>query len=215
MFINTHTHHELRDAEIEIVNIDPGSPEKPLYFSRGIHPWHVNEFTLEEELREVEKSGADKKCLAIGECGLDRLGKAPLELQQKAFMLQVVLANRLNKPIIVHCVKAFNELLNCLNHAGNSMPVIIHGFNNNESTASLLLNEGCYFSFGKALMGYQSPAAKAIRSAGRRRIFLETDDADIPIRGVYNKAAELLGVQPEIVEAQLQNNFEEVFKRKL
>ena len=52
--------------------------------------------------------------------------------------------------MIVHCVKAFNELINCLNLNDNKVPVIIHGFNNNENIARVLVNEGLYFSFGKS-----------------------------------------------------------------
>jgi TatD DNase family protein len=79
----------------------------------------------------------------------------------------------------------------------------------------VLVNEGYFFSFGKALLGYDSNAAKAIIKVGRKRFFLETDDADISIKYIYKKASELLGIDEEIVKQQLQNNFETVFNIKL
>jgi TatD DNase family protein len=131
------------------------------------------------------------------------------------FVEQIKIANKINKPLIIHCVKAFNELINCLNLNDNKVPVIIHGFNNNENIARVMVNEGFYFSFGKALLGYESNAAKAIKNVGRKNFFLETDDADISIKYIYKKASELLGIDEEIIKQQIQSNFENVFKVKL
>ena len=156
----------------------------------------------------------EKRCLAIGECGLDKLSKVDFELQEEVFIEQIKIANHIQKPLIVHCVKAFNELINCLNLNDNTVPVIVHGFNNNENIARILVNQGVYFSFGKALLGYESNAAKAIKNVGRKNFFLETDDADISIKYIYKKASELLGIDEEIIKQQLQGNFEKVFNYK-
>ena len=94
------------------------------------------------------------------------------------------------------------------------MPVIVHGFNNNENIARVLLDHGCIFSFGKALLGYESNAAKTIKNIGRKNFFLETDDADISIKYIYKKAAEILGIDEKTLKIQLQNNFETIFKIK-
>ena len=211
MLINTHTHKELSNGDVEIVNIEPGSVHRPRLFSCGIHPWHVSEKDEEALIASLNEMAGSENCLAIGECGLDRTGQAPLEIQQRFFLRQVQLANEYGKPLLIHCVKAFSELLSCLHHSGNQVPVIIHGFNNNENTARLLSGEGCYFSFGKALMGYDSNAARALRNIGRKKILLETDNAEIGIGQLYKKAAELLGVEQAILEAQVQQNFETVF----
>lgn len=95
------------------------------------------------------------------------------------------------------------------------MPVIIHGYNNNENIMRVLLNEGYLFSFGKALLGFDSNAAKALIKVGRKNFFLETDDADISIKYIYKKASDLLCIEEELVKQQLQSNFETVFKVKL
>jgi TatD DNase family protein len=163
-------------------------------------------------LRHLKVVAHEKRCLAIGECGLDKLSQVDFALQQEVFVEQIKIANDIGKPLIIHCVKAFNELINCLNLNNNQVPVIVHGFNNNENIARILVNEGMYFSFGKALLGYESNAAKAIKNVGRKRFFLETDDADISIKYIYKKATDLLGIDEEIIRQQLQSNFETVFK---
>jgi TatD DNase family protein len=197
------------------VNLNLNSTDKPNYYSYGLHPWFIDPATYEDMLRELEVKAHEKRCMAIGECGLDKLSKVDFELQMKAFGEQIRIANEYKKPLIIHCVKAFNELINCLNDHDNEVPVIIHGFNNNENIARVLRDQGCYFSFGKALLGYESNAAKAIKSVGRKNFFLETDDADISIKYIYRKAAELLGVEEEILKMQIQANFENIFKLSL
>lgn len=214
MFINAHTHAQLYDAKIEVVNLKMGAIEKPNYYSYGIHPWEVNKETSYEQLELLAHVMHEKRCIAIGECGLDKLSPSNFTLQQEIFTEQIKLANKANKPLIIHCVKAFNELINCLNLNDNKVPVIIHGFNNNENIARVMVNEGYYFSFGKALLGYESNAAKAIINVGRKNFFLETDDADISIKYIYRKASELLGIEEEFVQQQLQSNFEMVFNVK-
>lgn len=215
MFINAHTHAQLYDAKIEVVNLAMGSGDKTNYYSYGIHPWHVDKETCYHQLELLEVMMHEKRCIAIGECGLDKLSKSDFELQQEIFTEQIKLANKVNKPLIIHCVKAFNELINCLNLNDNKVPVIIHGFNNNENIARVMVNEGYYFSFGKALLGYESNAAKAIINVGRKNFFLETDDADISIKYIYRKASELLGIDEEIIQEQLQANFERAFGIKI
>lgn len=202
------------DAGIEVVNLNLDSSDKPNYYSYGLHPWYINEMTYEDDLRKLEIKADEKRCIAIGECGLDKLSKVNFDLQQKVFEEEIRIANYYKKPLIIHCVKAFNELVNCLNLGNNEVPVIIHGFNNNENIARVLLTHGCYFSFGKALLGYESNAAKALKNIGRKNFLLETDDSDISIKYIYRKAAEILGVDEEIVKQQVQSNFETLFKIK-
>lgn len=214
MYINTHTHLQLYDASIEVVNLNLDSTDKPNHYSYGLHPWYIDESTYENYIRKLEIKADEKRCIAIGECGLDKLSKVDFKLQEKAFVEQIRIANHYKKPLIIHCVKAFNELINCLNHNDNQVPVIIHGYNNNENIARVLLDNGCFFSFGKALLGYESNAAKTIINIGRKNFFLETDDADISIKYIYRKASELLGIDEEILKQQVQSNFETIFKVK-
>ncbi len=215
MFINTHTHAQIYDANLELVNLSMENPEKPNHYTYGLHPWNIDKETYVTQLRELEIKINEKRCLALGECGLDKLSKVDFNLQLEVFEAQIKIANQIKKPLIIHCVKAFNELINCLNLSDNQMPVIIHGFNNNENIARVMVDQGYYFSFGKALLNYESNAAKALKNVGRKNFFLETDDADLSIKYVYKKASEILGIEEEFLKIQLQDNFEKVFKMKV
>lgn len=199
---------------MELVNLEIGASDKPNYYSYGLHPWYIQKDSWQDKLDLLRMVVHEKRCLAVGECGLDKLSTVDFNLQQEVFVEQIKIANSIGKPLIIHCVKAFNELINCLNLNDNKVPVIVHGFNNNENIARILVSQGFYFSFGKALLGYESNAAKAIKNVGRKNFFLETDDADISIKYIYRKATELLGIDEEIIRQQLQSNFEAVFKWK-
>lgn len=211
MFINTHTHSQLYDAKLELVNLNLGDSDKTNYYSYGIHPWYIEKDTYHQKLELLKMCVHEKRCLAIGECGLDKLSKVDFSLQQETFIEQIKIANQIKKPLIIHCVKAFNEMINCLNDAENTVPVIIHGFNNNENIARVLVDQGYYFSFGKALLGFDSNASKAIKQVGRKFLFLETDNADISIKYIYKKASEILGIEEKILQQQIQENFNKVF----
>lgn len=215
MFINTHTHQKLFDADIELINLPLNSNEKPNYYSYGIHPKDIEKENYNLQLEQLNEVVHEKHCYAIGECGLDKLCNIDFNLQTTIFIEQIKIANNVKKPLIIHCVKAFNELINCLNINNNKIPVIIHGFNNNEKIAGVLEKENYYFSFGKSLLNFESNAAKTIKCIGRKTFFLETDSADISIKYIYKKASELLGIDEEILKYQLKNNFENVFKLKL
>jgi TatD DNase family protein len=214
LFINIHTHSQIYDAKLEIVNGDIHNTKNLKYYSYGLHPWYINDETIDEDLRKLRFKVTEKNCLAIGECGLDKLSKVDFDKQLVVFKEQIKLANDIRKPLIIHCVKAFNELINCLNLNNNEMPVIVHGYNNNENIARVLKDYGCFFSFGKALLGYESNASKVIKNIGKNYIFLETDDAELSIKYVYNKASELLGVNLETVQEQIRVNFESVFGKQ-
>ncbi len=215
MFINIHTHAQIYDAKLELVNANLQASDQTNYYSYGLHPWHLKEETADSLLANLQLRATEKRCLAIGECGLDKICETDLRLQERVFMEQIRIANTIKKPLIIHCVKAFNEVLNCLNFSDNAMPVIFHGFNNNANIARLLTEQGYYFSFGKALMGFESNAARAIVSVGRKQFFLETDTADVSIKYVYKKASELLRIEEEILKQQIVSNFETVFNLKL
>lgn len=215
MYINTHTHSQIYDAQIEVVSLNSEFSIKPKYYSFGVHPRFIDAEKKEDQILNLKFELLNPACIALGECGLDKLCDTSLDLQEEIFIKQIKIANENNKPLIIHCVRAFNELINCLNDARNKMPVIIHGYNNNENIASILMREDYYFSFGKALLGFDSNASRVIKSVGRKKIFLETDAADISIKYIYKKASEILGIDEPLLQEQIENNFESVFNFKL
>jgi TatD DNase family protein len=202
------------DAKVELVSLHKPDAKKPNVYSFGIHPWKIDA-NVNEILQEMDAISRNRRCIAIGECGLDKLIDVDLELQKKIFCEQIQIANEVQKPLIIHCVKAFNELTACLKKMDNKVPVLIHGFNNNMNIADDLLKNGYLLSFGKALMTADSNACEVIKHVGRKNFFLETDDSDISIRDIYKRSSEILGIDEVILQEQLKNNYQRIFKEEI
>lgn len=179
------------------------------WFSAGLHPWHLSGPI---DIDSLQKVAMQSNILAIGECGLDKVCATDWNLQIRAFAQQIILANNIGKPLIIHCVRAWEEVMATLKQHKVSVPVIFHGFNKS-NIASRLIDNGYYLSFGKALLKTDSPAAEVLRSIAANRYFLETDDADISIADIYAAAASLRETQQDDVILQLRQNFKTVFNR--
>lgn len=202
------------EAKVELVSLHKPDAKKPNLYSFGVHPWKIDK-DVNDVLQELDTISRNRRCIAIGECGLDKLVDTDFELQQKIFCEQIQIANEVQKPLIIHCVKAFNELTACLKKMNNTVPVVVHGFNNNKNIADDLLKEGYIISFGKALMQADSNASEVIKHVGRKNFFLETDDSDISIRDIYKRCSEILGIDEVILQEQLKNNYQRIFKEEI
>ncbi len=202
------------DAKVELVSLHSPSAKKPNLYSFGIHPWKIDK-DVNDVLAEMDTISRNRRCIAIGECGLDKAIDTDLELQQKIFCEQIQIANEVQKPLMIHCVKAFNELTACLKKMNNTVPVIIHGFNNNQNIANDLLKHGYLLSFGKALMDDDSNASEVIKHVGRKNFFLETDDSKVSIRDIYKRASEILGIEEQFLQEQLKSNYQRIFKEEI
>lgn len=202
------------DAKVELVSLHSPSAKKPNLYSFGIHPWKIDK-DVNDVLAEMDTITRNRRCIAIGECGLDKAIDTDFELQQKIFCEQIQIANEVQKPLMIHCVKAFNELTACLKKMNNTVPVIIHGFNNNQNIANDLLKHGYLLSFGKALMDDGSNASEVIKHVGRKNFFLENDDSNVSIRDIYKRASEILGIEEQFLQEQLKSNYQRIFKEEI
>lgn len=202
------------DAKVELVSLHSPSAKKPNLYSFGIHPWKIDK-DVNDVLAEMDTITRNRRCIAIGECGLDKAIDTDFELQQKIFCEQIQIANEVQKPLMIHCVKAFNELTACLKKMNNTVPVIIHGFNNNQNIANDLLKHGYLLSFGKALMDDTSNASEVIKHVGRKNFFLENDDSNVSIRDIYKRASEILGIEEPFLQEQLKSNYQRIFKEEI
>lgn len=211
-YIDIHTHDTHPTAHaLRIVNVYEHFNNIPEtgWFSAGLHPWYL---PASIDLGPLQQVAMQPNVLAIGECGLDKVCSTAWDLQLRAFTLQIELANNIGMPLIIHCVRAWEEVMAALKNSKVSVPVIFHGFNKN-NMASRLIDNGHYLSFGKALRSTGSPAARAIRSVPADRYFLETDDSDLSIQDIYATAATLRETDEDDVILQLRQNFKTVFNR--
>ncbi|WP_462240178.1 TatD family hydrolase [Ferruginibacter sp.] len=211
MLINIHSHQPPAHNQWLIQNLYRHFEQSAAngYYSIGLHPWYINETTLAQQMEELNNYCNNKNVLAIGECGLDKVCSTDFALQQNAFSQQIVMANAINKPLIIHCVKAFEEVQFLLQQQKVKVPVIFHGFNKSRQLALQLVDKGYYLSFGKAL---QLPAMQQVlASVPLQQFFLETDDAEMPIDNIYAVAAPALQIDINTLSLQLKKNAAAVF----
>jgi TatD DNase family protein len=210
MYYNVHTHPHAHDNDVLFIenlykNFDQNLQGRMV--SMGLHPWYLNAATLEEELESLRSNMSRPEVLAVGECGLDRLSDTNWELQLQAFQKQIDLAEEVNKPLIIHCVKAFNDVLALV----KNVKVIFHGINNKLSIIQPVIDAGYYLSFGKSLLGFNEAILNTFRETPLEQVFLETDDADVDIKEIYKSAARIKDISEKEIVLQIEKNFLKLF----
>jgi TatD DNase family protein len=180
-------------------------------YTYGIHPWFLDEDNQEQLIGRVEKYFGLPGIIAIGEAGFDKLKGASPELQLKIFGQQVMMAEKAGKPMVIHCVKAWDELLAVRKKIKPEMPWLVHGFRGNKILANQLISKGMYLSvwFEFAL---RPESADLLRFLPSNRFFLETDGANVDIRQIYEKVAGDTGITVEELKTVIFKNFNEFFK---
>lgn len=216
VYIDIHCHQTAANQTLEIINIATQdfdlSERSNGFYSLGLHPWHLDREGTDIALGKMRAAGSDPNLLAIGECGLDKAISRPLTLQTAAFISQTTLASQLGKPLIIHCVRAFNELIQIKQSTPNTqIPWIIHGFSGKPALANQLLKHGFYLSFGAALLNPRSHANEALGVTPADRLFLETDTAEQTIDVIYASAAKMRGLDIASLQRQILSNFKRVF----
>jgi len=213
--IDIHTHaDQVRDG-LYIYNAIPGQAAAALRrharISIGLHPWCLLDVEPQTVLDEVAERAGDPGVIAIGECGLDRLIEAPLDVQTHWFRQHLEIAERVDKPVIVHCVRAHNELVHTIKTVKLHVPVIIHGYNNNLRIAEQLWRCGILLSFGPSLLRPDAFVRQVLAACSDDGFFLETDDGEVAIESIYAAAAECRGVSRSRLETILSGNYQRCF----
>lgn len=215
-FVNLHTHfYTHSENNLEIVNQYPNefSDEIPLY-SIGIHPWHIDDNRLSDDLKIIKEKLSLNNCISLGECGLDKRIEKIYSTQIAVFESQLELLQEVSKPVILHCVASFDEVISCKKNSGLSSPFIIHGFSKNYQVAKQLLNQDFHLSFGKYLLR-NSDLGEVFRQIPNEKIFLETDTIAESLEEVYTFAAKCKNISVEEMKEIVWNNYQTVFDKKL
>jgi TatD DNase family protein len=179
--------------------------------SVGIHPWSVSEELFSEQLEILEFLAADSRVKAIGEIGLDKLKGPDLKLQEEVFLKQIRIAETVRKPIVIHCVKSFNELIAIKKVVRPKVPMIIHGYNRKADLAIELTKKGFFLSFGKALIGAEL-VKSALKNIPLSQVFFETDDDnELIVSEVYKSASEVLNIEMEELKDSIYQNYLELY----
>lgn len=202
-----------------------------LWAAVGLHPNdNINEVFNEAVFAEIAR---DPKVVAIGECGLDYFRSGGTEeeksVQKERFQKHIDLALRVQKPLIIHCRNAHEDVLKLLFQysaelENKDVAVIVHFFTSTAEIAQKYLDLGCYLSFPGPIT-YTDMYDESIRVTPLDKILAETDApfaAPVPHRGKRNeplyvievarKIAKVKNLSEENVGAQILHNSQRIFK---
>ena len=190
MLIDIHTHRATEAVTIRAV---------------GVHPWHAADCSL-------PSAEAIEAADAVGEIGLDKACGVDFEMQRALFVKQLELAERFEKPVVLHCVRAFEEVMTLLERH-TLRAVIFHGFIGSREQASRAVKKGYYLSFGARTEG-SNKTIEALRETPLERLFVETDEAETTIEAMYQTIARLRGTEVEELEEATAENYKRIFTFK-
>ena len=206
-FFNIHT-HTLVYPESEILSCSLGlHPTDPriVYTSIGIHPWYLTEENAGTQWHTLQEQISNPSVIAIGEGGLDKLKGPSMDIQMKLLKQQALLSEEKRLPLILHCVKALNELILLKKEIKPSQAWIIHGFRGKEALATDCLRHGFYLSFGEHFQ------EDALRTVPLEKLFIETDESRASIEAIYQSIAKVRGISLEELTESVKKNVKEVF----
>ena len=222
-FVNIHTHNHIDNKEvISIQNIDIDNIDNvdvSRFYSVGIHPWDVSQQSL-SKLSQILRFSDSQILKAIGECGLDRAGAGAgtragtgmFEIQRDVFKKQIELSEQYSKPLIIHAVRTYPDIIAIRKETKAKQPWIIHGFQGNEQSAEQLLkHDGIYLSLGEILFRNEERARRLLQIIPYDRLFLETDVAERSIIDIYEKTVSLSDVEMEKLRCDIFDNFVKIF----
>ena len=200
MFVDIHTHIDNQS----VIKIVSENFEEKVLLTEGVHPWEVGG-DLEEVPRDLRSLGMT--AIAIGEVGLDKAHKETFERQVEVFEEMIRISETLRKPVIVHCVRAYSEIIEMRKKTKATMTWVMHGFNSSVETMRQLLKYDIYISLGDILYRNENQAVKILKDIPIERLFLETDVSGRDIRDVYEKAASLMGCEVEFLCNKIFENY--------
>lgn len=218
-YIDIHTHHPaLHGERVFQQGVD----------NLGIHPWDItpeNIEILKDEFQKnlqlillkstVESNEFSSNTLSfiehsstalsfIGECGLDKCCDAPFELQKQLFLYQIQQSEALHLPLILHCVKSIEEVLQIRRELRPKQTWIFHGFRGKPQQLDQLLRHGFYISFGPI------HNVKSVENCPLDRVFLETDDSEYDICRLYEEIAQIKRVSHQFLCKAIEDNLERI-----
>jgi len=211
-WIDIHSHSlEKEEGIFRVYNLfleDFNRESLPDVFSCGLHPWHIKSYKelsgFTDKLREVLDL---PEMIAIGEAGLDKIFPVDMEAQIDVFVKQVELSEEYRKPMIIHCVKAFQELLKIRSETGAQQPWVLHGFNSSPQLAGDLVQKGFYISSGPRMMNDNRKCKEVLDRIPIDRLLVETDAEDMDLLDVYSCIAGCLDLSNTELRAQIQQNY--------
>lgn len=209
-YLNFHTHRPSLRHECAVQCLSPHRFEQrqespfPTYYAVGIHPWQAHQAD-EAEFECLACALQHPAVMAVGEVGLDRACSVPYEVQLEVFRRQALLAEQCHKPLVLHCVRAVDDVLAVRKALKAKQPWIWHGFRGGDTQLRALVSHGFYFGFGEH---YRS---EALAACPLHRLLPETDEAPIDIAEHYRRLAQELNLSVRELQQATESTFRELF----
>jgi TatD DNase family protein len=201
---NFHTHN--RNEEFGIINLFPDElPTDNKKYSIGIHPWYYDK-NFDEKIDIIEKKLSNENVVAVGETGFDPKSSVNIEIQKNIFTKHVELAEHYKKPLIIHCVKFYNELISIKKSIVPTQAWVLHGFAGNLNIAADFIKHDFYFSISDQLLKNVEKSNNFLSILPTNRLFIETDDKNFDIEKTYTTIASRLGIDIIKLENIIANN---------
>jgi len=217
-FIDIHTHpfHHETDT-VTVQNIYPGDGFGAFtgrnFYSVGLHPWHISSKKENNlALQMVEDALEFDHVIFVGEAGLDKVVETDFAEQLRVFEAQAYMAEEFEYPLIIHCVKSFNEVLELYEKMNPAMPWIMHGYNGSLEMTKQLSDRNFLFSFGESLFKNKSKGIESFKYLPLNKVFFETDEADVEVEKIYIQGAKIKGISEEELKTAVWENFNRIEK---
>ena len=169
----------------------------------GVHPWRA----ADEALPRKEKYAAAD---LVGEIGLDFACDVERSKQEEVFRAQLAIAEELQKPVVLHCVRAFEPTMKIVAEY-DIRAVIFHGFIGSVQQAERAINKGYFLSFG-ANTSRSPKTIEALRNTPLEKIFVESDETQKNIEKIYDEIALLKGVNRDLLKEVISENYRTIFE---
>lgn len=211
MIIDIHSHnvssmHEYKINSFCMKDKDTVDFISAKHISIGIHPWYVTTDDIEQQTEWIKYTAInDKRIIAIGECGTDKLCNTDMNIQNEAFCNCITLSEELKFPLIIHSVKTSNEIIRLRKSIRPKQPWIIHGFRGKPEQALQYTSNGFYLSFGKLYN------AESIKIIPPDKLLFETDEYTGNITEIIRSAAETLDIPGDKIQDIASENAKRLF----
>jgi TatD DNase family protein len=222
-FIDFHTHKKsflpktLSIISVELADLESLALDNLDYkfFSVGLHPWRLPENTdkLLDDMIALQKTLNLQKVIAIGEVGLDHLWGPDMKVQKAYFAEAVKLSRKLDKPLIIHCVRSYPELISIRKQYAPDLKMLVHGYNGNTKILEQLFKHDFYVSLGSLSLKRDEICEYILNKPEcLNRICLETDDSGLNIEDIYKRASKVLAIDIQELKQLMKTNFISLFQ---
>lgn len=208
-YIDFHTHRRREDASTDACEIVSSARVLDTPFTLERHPWTTTSILSELEKETFRSHLHHPNCLGLGEIGLDKVKGPPLTEQITILRQLLGIAAVEKKSVVLHCVRAFDEMIALKKEFGSIEKWAIHGFTKHPDLAKQLVQQGFYVSVNLCRMKQPIDVLSAIPVD---KLFLETDDSEELIEENYLCAAKCLKMDASELTAQIARNANEFFR---